>query len=98
MRLPNKAIQRTRHITPTMDDIIHDLNGAKIFSKLDMNAGYHQIELEEQSRYITTFTTHVGLRRYKRLNFGISSAAEIFQQTVSESLQGLQGVKNMSDI
>lgn len=97
MRLPNKAIQRTRHITPTMDDIIHDLNGAKIFSKLDMNAGYHQIELEEQSRYITTFTTHVGLRRYKRLNFGISSAAEIFQQTVSESLQGLQGVKNMSD-
>ena len=97
MRLPNKAIQRTRHITPTVDDIIHDLNGAKIFSKLDMNAGYHQIELEEQSRYITTFTTHVGLRRYKRLNFGISSAAEIFQETVSESLQGLQGVKNMSD-
>nr|XP_034319592.1 uncharacterized protein K02A2.6-like [Crassostrea gigas] len=97
MRLPNEAIQRTRHITPTVDDIIHDLNGAKIFSKLDMNAGYHQIELEEQSRYITTFTTHVGLRRYKRLNFGISLAAEIFQETVSESLQGLQGVKNMSD-
>lgn len=37
------------------------------------------------------------MRRYKRLNFGISSAAEIFQETVSESLQGLQGVKNMSD-
>lgn len=86
MRLPNKAIQRTKHITPTVDDIIHYLNGTKIFSKLDMNAGYHQIELEEQSRYITTFTTHVGLRRYKRLNFGISSAAEIFQETVSESL------------
>lgn len=53
--------------------------------------------MEEQSRYITTFTTHVGLRRYKLLNFGISSAAEIFQETVSESLQGLQGVKHMSD-
>lgn len=99
MRLPNKAIQRTRHITPTVDEIIPDLNEAKIFSKLDMNAGYHQIELEEQSRYITTFTTHVVLRRYKRLNFGISSAAEIFQETISESLQSLhvQRVKNMSD-
>lgn len=30
MRLTNKAIQRTRHIAPTVDDIIHDLNGVKI--------------------------------------------------------------------
>ncbi|KAK3092457.1 hypothetical protein FSP39_003031 [Pinctada imbricata] len=97
MRLPNKAILRTRHITPTVDEIIHDLNGSKFFSKLDMNSGYHQLELDESSRYITTFTTHVGLRRYKRLNFGISSAAEIFQSTVSEALQGISGVKNMSD-
>lgn len=40
---------------------------------------------------------HIGLRRYKHLNFGISSAAEIFRETVSEKHQGLQGVKNMSD-
>lgn len=41
MREANKAIQRERHITPTIDDIITDLNGAKIFSKLDLNQGYH---------------------------------------------------------
>ena len=71
MRQANTAIQRERHITPTMDDVIHELNGAKVFSKLDLNAGYHQLELHPASRYITTFTTHLGLRRYKRLNFGI---------------------------
>jgi len=49
------------------------------------------------SRYITTFSTHIGLFRYKRLNFGISSASEIFQHTLSQVLQGIQGVKNISD-
>ena len=78
MRSANKAPERERHITPTMDEIIVKLNGAKIFSKLDLNQGYHQIEINEESRYITTFSTHKGLFGYKRLNFGIASAAEVF--------------------
>ena len=41
MREANKAIQRERHITPTIDDIITQLNGSKWFSKIDMNQGYH---------------------------------------------------------
>lgn len=97
MRQPNKAIKRERHITPTIDDIIHDINGAKVFSKLDLNKGYHQIELHPDSRYITTFTTHVGLYRYTRLSFGINSAAELFQNVVSQVLSGLPNVLNVSD-
>lgn len=97
MRQPNQAIKRTRHIIPTIDDMIVDLNGAKFFSKLDLNKGYHQLELSEKSRNITTFTTHVGLRRYKRLSFGINSAAEIFQNTLCTALEGIEGVKNISD-
>ncbi|VDI13935.1 Hypothetical predicted protein [Mytilus galloprovincialis] len=97
MRLPNQAIQRERHITPTIDDLIVDLNGAKVFSKMDLLNGYHQLELTQESRNITTFTTHVGLRRYKRLSFGVTSAAEIFQNTLSTALEGLNGVRNISD-
>ena len=37
MRAPNKAIERERHITPTMDEIIVKLNDAKVFSKIDLN-------------------------------------------------------------
>jgi hypothetical protein len=48
---------------------------------MDLRNGYHQLELSDDFRNITTFTTHVGLRRYKRLSFGVSSAAEIFQNT-----------------
>ena len=97
MRMANSAISRERHLTPTIDDIIHDLNGAAVFSKLDLNSGYYQLELHPDSRYITTFTTHLGLRRYKRLNFGISSAAEVFQNVIQTSLEGLNGVRNISD-
>lgn len=97
MRQPNQAIKRTRHIIPTIDDMIVDLNGSKIFSKLDLNQGYHQLELAESSRNITTFTTHVGLRRYKRLNFGVTSAAEIFQNMLRTTLEGIDGARNISD-
>ena len=55
--------------SPTVDDMIHSLNGATVFSKLDLRSGYHQVCLAPESRYITTFATHKGLRKYKRLKF-----------------------------
>ena len=50
MRLPNVAIKRERHLTPTVDDIICDLSGASWFSKMDLRAGYHQLRLQQESR------------------------------------------------
>ena len=97
MREANKAVQREKHLMPTMDELITDLNGATVFSTLDLASGYHQLELDTESRHITTFTTHVGLRRYKRLMFGINAAPEIFQNAIAELLTGLPGFKNISD-
>ena len=97
MRLPNMAIIRERHVTLTLDNIVSELNGSTIFSKLDLNKGHHQVELLPESRYITTFATHVVLRRYKRLNFGISSAAEVFQEATRGVIQGVRGTLNISD-
>ena len=97
MREPNKAIMRERHNMPTLDELIHDLNGATVFSKLDLSSGYHQLELHPSSRYITTFRTHNGLYRYKRLNFGISSASEIFQEHIRKVISHIAPTKNISD-
>lgn len=97
MRQANRAVKRERHVTPTVKEMIGDLNGARVFSKLDLNQGYNQLELAPESRYITTFGTHMGLMRYKRLNFGISSAAEIFQNVIRETLEGIDGAMNISD-
>ena len=89
MREANKAVMRAKHLMPTLDDLITDLNGATTFSTLDLRNGYHQLELHPASRCITTFSTHVALYRYKRLMFGINSASEIFQNTVAELLRDL---------
>jgi len=96
-RVINSAIKRTRYVTPTLDDIIHDLNGATVFSKLDLKAGYKQLELAENCRYITTFSAGGHLYRYKRLVFGINSSAEIFQHVISQVLSDIDGVRNISD-
>jgi len=52
-RYANKAIKRERHVTPTVDDIVVKLNGAKIISKIDLKKGYNQIGIATQCRYIT---------------------------------------------
>ena len=48
MRHANKAIRRERHPQPTLDDIQTRLNGALVFSTLDLHAGYHQLILNEE--------------------------------------------------
>ena len=97
MRMANRAINRERHPTPTIDDLIHTLNGVTVFSKLDLRAGYHQLTLAPESRYITTFATHKGLRRYARLNFGTNSASEIFQMVINELIRDIPEALNISD-
>ena len=74
MRKANAAIIRERIPIPTVDEVLENLNGGAVFSKLDLCLGFHQIELDEDSRDITTFATHDGLFRYKRLSFGVNSA------------------------
>ncbi|KAK3791089.1 hypothetical protein RRG08_010492 [Elysia crispata] len=41
MRAANQAVMRERHPIPTVDEVLHDMNGAKVFSKLDLKYGYH---------------------------------------------------------
>ena len=56
----------TRHTLPTKDELLINMNGATKFSKLDLKWGFHQIELDTESRHLTTFVTHEGLFRHKR--------------------------------
>ena len=73
------------------------MNGAKIFSKLDLTQGYHRIPLETSSRDITNFVTYDGIYRYCRLNFGISGAPEIYQIIIQQTIQDIKVCKNISD-
>ena len=46
---------------------------------------------------LTTFATHKGRKRYIRLIFGLSSASEMYQYVIHQTLQGIPGVRNISN-
>ena len=50
MTQANKVIKQVRHVIPTLE-LRYDLNEAKVFWKLDLNKGFYQLELDEDSRY-----------------------------------------------
>ena len=53
IRQANTAVIRERHPIPTVDEVIQRMNGSTVFTKLDLQCAYHQLELEEKSREIT---------------------------------------------
>ncbi|KAK3774363.1 hypothetical protein RRG08_049020 [Elysia crispata] len=97
IRKANEAIIRERHPIPTVEDVLQELNRNAYFSELNFRSEYYQIELEENSRNITTFVTLQGLSRYKRLFFGVNSAIEKFQNIIEQVFSGMEGVRNISD-
>ncbi|XP_030855953.1 uncharacterized protein K02A2.6-like [Strongylocentrotus purpuratus] len=97
MRRVNEAIIRERHPIPTIEEVLQELSISKVFSKIDLKWGYHQLELHPESREVTTFVTHCGLFRYKRLLFGINAAPEIYQYEIHRVIAGIEGAANISD-
>ena len=66
----NEAILRDRHPIPTLEQLKQEMGDVVLFSKLDLKMGHHQLELDENFRPITTFSTPIELRKYKRLSPG----------------------------
>lgn len=83
LRIPNKFMERCK-ITPAaiVEDFTHKFHECTIFSKLDMNQGYNQLELDETSRRIATFSTPWGNIRPKRLIFGAKASQDLFDEAI----------------
>ena len=88
----NENVLREVHRMPKVDTTLAQLSGATLFSKLDVNSGFWQIPLAEESKLLTTFITPFGRFCFNKLPFGISSAPEIFQRHMNNVLSGLPGV------
>ena len=80
-RQANEAIIRERHPMTTVDELLQDMNGSNVFSKLDMKEGFTQLVLHDDSRDITTLCSHIGLFRYKRL-YGAKCFPGIYQAEI----------------
>ena len=93
LRAVNKAIEVSGHPLPTMQDMLEKVQGAKVFSCLDLKSAYHQLELHPDSRPLTTFVCHEGLFSYKRCPYGAKSLPMAFQKVMESMLKDLAGVQ-----
>ena len=92
-----KAIIRPVYPIPTLEENIHRLYQAKIFSVFDIKDAFQTIELTLESSILTTMHTPWGRYRWTRLPNGISPAPEEFQPRFHDLLRGMEGIVNIAD-
>ena len=93
----NEAILREHHVTATLEEIIPKLSGATVFSTVDVKCGYWNVELDEESSYLTTFNSPFGRYRFLRMPFGLKMSQDIFQARIDQTFEGCPGVTGIAD-
>ncbi|XP_022784355.1 uncharacterized protein K02A2.6-like [Stylophora pistillata] len=93
----NPQLQSEEYPLPRIDDIFAKLSGGEKFTKIDFRQAYHQMEVEEESQEYLTVNTHEGLYRYNHLVFGITSAPAIWQRSMHQILEGIEGTSCILD-
>ena len=98
LRVPNKCMEWNRILqAPGVEDFTCKFHECKVFSKMDLRQGYHQLILHPDLRAVATFSTPWGNMRPKRLIFGADSYQDLFDEAMFRIFRDIPMCLNQRD-
>jgi hypothetical protein len=80
----NDVTMKNKYPLPRIEDLFDQMRGARVFSKIDLRSGYHQMKIRPSDIPMTAFSTRYGLYEFTVMSFGLANASTYFMNLMNK--------------